>query len=169
MIVLLMNPLTASGEMDIADIGLGYLAAGLRREGIASHLCLRRVREEEFRALFARLRPDIVGIKVMTANVPETVRTVGIIRQLAPVPIVIGGPHVTGDPAGAFRHIGPDFAIQGEGDLAFPRLVSLLARKAPVAEIATLPACCSCGRAGSRSTPRSRSRISTPSPSPRGT
>jgi len=137
--VLLMNPLSRSRELEFAGIGLGYLAAGLRQAGHQPDLLLRQLDNAGFAEYLARLRPELIGIKILTSNLRDAAATVRLIRGLGPRLVVVGGPHATGDPLRVLDQTGADFAIRGEADRSFPRLVSLLGRGAPAAEIETIP------------------------------
>lgn len=137
--LLLMNPITTSKELEFCDIGLGYLASGLRQAGHDVKLLLRSVGEEEFRHLLARERPDILGLKVLTSNVYEAIRTVKLVRAATNSLIVIGGPHVSGDPSRVLDYISADYGLQGEADRSFPAFVSLLEAGSPVQKIERLP------------------------------
>lgn len=137
--VLLMNPLSTSRELELCDIGLGYLASGLRQAGHQVELLLHSMREDEFRCFLAQKKPDVLGLKVFTSNVHEAVRTVELMRALTDSPIVLGGPHVSGDPSAVLNYIPADYGFQGEADCSFPEFVSLLAVKAPPQQLESLP------------------------------
>jgi len=125
--IILLNPLSSSRETEFCDIGLGYLAAGLRDHGHHVRLLLKLMREDSLGKILREERPDLVGIKVLSANLGETRHTVEVIRSSCGSTIVVGGPHVTGDPLGAVSTTGADYGIAGEADLSFPRLAGLLA------------------------------------------
>ncbi len=124
--VLLMTPAYATGEAEFCDIGLGYLAAGLLRGGHEVRMSLAPLDEARLASLLAAEKPDLVGIKVLTTNAGAAARTVRTVRECSRAVTVIGGPHVTGDPAGALEGVPADYAISGEADLSFPKFSSLL-------------------------------------------
>ncbi|OGR42576.1 MAG: hypothetical protein A2X28_11285 [Elusimicrobia bacterium GWA2_56_46] len=124
--IILMKPLYTSREAEFCDIGLGYLASGLMRGGHDVKLFLRFRSEDEFRAVLAAEKPDMVGIKVLTVNVGAVAKTIKIVRENSKAVIVIGGPHVSGDPSGVLEYVPADYAMSSEADLAFVELARLL-------------------------------------------
>lgn len=74
-----------------------------------------------------RDKPQIVGFSCMTPRFPFVVRTAEICKLILPdVIIVVGGPHVTGCPAGVLRSLSIDYAIIGEGEEALGELMDKL-------------------------------------------
>ena len=128
--VLLMNPIHNPMEMECCDIGLGYLASGLLRSGHEVKLLLRSLCEDKFRDILISEKPDIVGIKVLTANVNAVVKTIKTIREAGSSIIAIGGPHVSGDPLGVLEYISADYALSSEADLSFVEFTNLMAKDA---------------------------------------
>ena len=124
--VVLTHPIGRSRELECCDIGLGYLAAGLEQAGHEPQLWLRALTPDRFRALLEQERPGVVGLKVFSTSVQETIETIALIRDTLDCVVVVGGPHVTGDAGRVLDYIAADYAIHGEGDRAFPQLVSLL-------------------------------------------
>ncbi len=124
--VLLLNPLTPSREMEFCDMGLGYLAAALRDSGHQPLLMLRALDKAAFHDLLRRERPDIIGIKILSSNVNDAIATVAAAREASDAAIVIGGPHVSGDPERVLDYVPADYAVQGEGDRALPALATAL-------------------------------------------
>jgi len=70
--------------------------------------------------------PDLVGISAVTPNFPEAQAMARQIRRHLDVPLVLGGPHITGLP----RSLPEPFSagVLGEGELTFQEIVSLLKR-----------------------------------------
>ena len=145
-----MNPLSSSRELEFADIGLGYLAAGLRLAGHTPDLLLRQLDKARFAEHLTLALPGVIGIKILTSNLGGAAATVRLIRSLGSFTIVVGGPHASGDPLRVLDQTGADFAFRGEADLSFPLFVSLLERGAPAAEIAAIPGLISRGPNGVR-------------------
>ena len=65
----------------------------------------------------------------------EVVRKTTVGRDGQPVPLVLGGPAVSILEGRALEVFGADYAVVGEGEEAFPQLVSALERHAPVDHI----------------------------------
>jgi len=119
--ILLMLPYDPDYNRDTPDLGLGYLAACLKKEGHHVDLALRvpllnsRVKLEE---LIREGDYDLFGIKVMSCSVVATRETTRLIRRINPhAVIVLGGPQVSGHPESIFKLI-PEagFAFHGEAE-----------------------------------------------------
>lgn len=122
--ILLKN--NESDELAFCDLGLGYLATPLRDAGHEVNLLLTPLSEESFTYLVKKFKPDVIGIKVLSSGVQNTARTIELIRRIHHCLIVIGGPHITGDPDGALELMPADYAFQGEADRSFPAFIQLL-------------------------------------------
>src|SRR5687767_11179688 len=90
--------------------------------------------------LMDRLRPDLVGLSVMTFQRGTARRLIALIRSLKPdVRIIVGGydpslaPEAWIDPA-----LGVDAIVRGEGDVTFRELVRAYEQRAPLSTIAGL-------------------------------
>src|SRR5919106_528324 len=75
--------------------------------------------------LVGELRPDLVGLSVMTFQRGTARRLIGLVRALRPdARIVVGGYDPSLAPE-AYMHpaLGVDFIVRGEGDLTFRDLI----------------------------------------------
>lgn len=70
-------------------------------------------------------KADLVGISTITPTAPEAYNLIRRIKDIADVPVVMGGPHVTFLPEEAVRQ-GADFVVRGEGEETFLELVRYL-------------------------------------------
>ncbi|MBN1345693.1 MAG: B12-binding domain-containing radical SAM protein [Phycisphaerae bacterium] len=68
---------------------------------------------------------DIVGIGSISSTIVEAYQLADSLRKTGTV-VVMGGPHVTFEPAEALEHC--DYVVVGEGDASFPALVDALAQ-----------------------------------------
>lgn len=125
--IVLTHPIHTSKELEFSDIGLGYLASSLTQAGHSVTLNLHSTDERGLRHLLQE-KTDILGIKVLTSTVYEARQTVELARAVSNSHIVIGGPHVSGDPLGALNYTQAEYGFQGEADRSFPQFVSLLAQ-----------------------------------------
>ena len=75
---------------------------------------------------------DIVGIGSLTNTVVEAYRLADTCKA-AGATVVMGGPHATFNPEEALGHC--DYVVRGEGEVAFPALVTALANGGPVENI----------------------------------
>ncbi len=66
----------------------------------------------------------VLGLSVMTCQVPEARRLIGQLRSEfgSRIKIVTGGPHVTARPE-EMLHAGADIAVRGEGEVSFPGIL----------------------------------------------
>ena len=98
--VLLTRPQQTLLNYRVPDLGLGYLATGLRRMGHTPVLHVPDARGWKAERALAAIRSGsigVVGMKVMTADLGACRNLHGAILQEFPhLPIVLGGPHVCG-------------------------------------------------------------------------
>lgn len=109
-------------------LGLGYIASFLQREGhiveiIDTNLGLSHTQTID---RIDRMKPDLIGISVMTSTFFETKRLVSEIKQRVSTPIVLGGVHVTALPEYCIQETSADFCVYGEGELTMSELISSL-------------------------------------------
>jgi radical SAM superfamily enzyme YgiQ (UPF0313 family) len=100
-------------------------------------LAQRRVRQT-IEHLVEDIRPDVVGLSVMTFQRSTARRIIALIRSLRPdVRVVVGGydpslaPEEWTDPA-----IGVDVIVRGEGDVTFRELIRALDEQRPLSTVA---------------------------------
>jgi len=129
--ILLMMPFDRDYKWSGPDLGLGYLAAALRQEKHSVALLLQPNQFESSAALrdhLVRGAYDLVGIKTFSSQLTPTRQTISLIRDALPeARIVIGGPHVSGDPAHAFDYFpDADYGVQSEAEVGLPSLARCL-------------------------------------------
>lgn len=123
-------------------IGLSYIATATRRAGHEVRfldLLTARDPTAALRAALHEFRPEAVGISVrnidnvvhqrLRAHLGELARFIAEIRRVSGrnVPIVLGGPAISILGGAALRHVDADYAVRGEGEIAFPALLAALA------------------------------------------
>jgi len=133
--VLLMLPLRNEAGNDffyVPDLGLGYLASGLREhfgERVEVQLLIKdlRLSDEQFVEYLHKHSFDFVGIKLFSDAIDNISRTVNLIRNFLPeVRLIAGGPHVNAVPRHALDVFKFDFAIYGEGEESLPKLIDCI-------------------------------------------
>jgi radical SAM superfamily enzyme YgiQ (UPF0313 family) len=134
MSVLLLAPPQAHSDVEALamraiaqpSLGLGYLAATLEADGIATRIVDLNI--EPLEAVPEGTR--VIGLTCYTSNLTRMIRTAFDARRLAPAArIVAGGVHATYD---AERLLGTglvDYVVTGEGEVAFAHLCRLLLRR----------------------------------------
>jgi radical SAM superfamily enzyme YgiQ (UPF0313 family) len=117
------------------SLGLGYIAAALRDEGIAVSLLDLDVEKEPEQALrhaCARLKPPMVGFSATTLIWPTIAKMAGIVRDALPGSFLLcGGPHFTlyAEESLAASHF--DAAVAGEGERTAAALAAAFLRHEP--------------------------------------
>lgn len=125
--VLLTHPINRNPMLISDDLGLGYIASGLRQAGIEVKLELRAIKEDEFIKELKNYRPDIVGIKTFCTSTRAVNRTIDLIRSVLPgIHCVIGGPQVNAMPELILKYVKADAAFHGDSERSFPRYVIAL-------------------------------------------
>lgn len=130
--VLLVTPVNPATYQSIPDLGLGYLAAWLRRAGHSVEIvdCVhRRWDHARLLAHVQRTRPDGVGFKAFYTDIASVEESCRRIKAADPrIVTVVGGPHpscVSGEEA--LRTFPTcDYAFRGEAEVGLPRLVDAL-------------------------------------------
>ncbi|MCX7974697.1 MAG: B12-binding domain-containing radical SAM protein [Candidatus Aminicenantes bacterium] len=74
------------------------------------------------------LSSDLIGLSSITATSPRAYYLIEKIKKKGPIPVVIGGPHVTFLPEEALMK-GADFVVRGEGETNFLDLVRAILEK----------------------------------------
>jgi anaerobic magnesium-protoporphyrin IX monomethyl ester cyclase len=104
-------------------LGLAYLAAVSQRRGDEVRVYDADVEEQPLQDLLAEFHPDLVGITANTPQVKQAWRTAAAIKEVADVPIVLGGPHVSVESEDldfeSLRQPGVDMIVRGEGEDAW--------------------------------------------------
>ncbi len=118
-------------------LGLAYIAAVLEKEShnveiIDRDLSLRKngldFDKTDLDTLehIRSFNSEIVGISVTTPNMPDVIHISNLIKQYFPnIAVVVGGPHVSGEPLLTLKEAGSvDVAVGGEGELTMLELAS---------------------------------------------
>ena len=93
--------------------------------------------QEPLGEALASVKPDLVGITCMFTMTHDSLKRVCAYTAQTGVPVVIGGVHVSNDVDRILDDIPTaDIAIVREGDVAFPRLIEVIAGRVPVEMLA---------------------------------
>lgn len=116
---------------DFPHVGLAYLAAALRGEGIPVSVVdgkLERVAPDEVVARLAALRPRLVGLTSMTHEIVHVAGFAAAVKAVLPgTTVVVGGVHATALPTETLRDFPAfDAAVFGEGERTLPELARAL-------------------------------------------
>jgi len=131
---------TAPVTMRMPNGALASLAGNVdpgHRVAIADLILAQRTVRATIERLIAELRPDLVGLSVMTFQRRTARRIIALIRSLDPrIRIVVGGydptlaPDEWMDP-----DLGVDVIVRGEGDITFRELVRAIANGDPLSQV----------------------------------
>jgi radical SAM superfamily enzyme YgiQ (UPF0313 family) len=121
-------------------IGLAYVATATRRAGhevAFLDLVASRAPLDDLRARVAGFGPDVVGLSIRNIDnvvrqrpawhLADAGRMAAAVREASDARIVLGGPAVSILGPAILAHVDADFAVIGEGEQVFPRLLEALA------------------------------------------
>ncbi len=131
--LLLIRPVADATMIDIVgpDLGLGLLLAKAKREGWDAKLLDCHgfgVSQDDVEEECKAFRPDVVGFKAYTHDVPSINESIERVRRAAPGALVmVGGPLPSAlGSAAAEWFMDADFLMKGEADRSFPMLLRIL-------------------------------------------
>lgn len=107
-------------------LGLGYLAAVLRKEEIEAKIidCTVSPSQNDLIRLVTKEKPDIVGISATTPSFESAKIVSRNIKRVSPKTlIVLGGAHVSAIPDEALLEESFDLGVLGEGEITFLEIV----------------------------------------------
>ena len=120
-------------------IGLSYVATASRRAGHDVRfvdLMMSRDPRADLKTALREFQPDVVGFSIrnidniVAQNIAwhftEMREFIALVREHSPARIVLGGPAASILGAGVLTNLDADFAIIGEGEIAFPQLLAAM-------------------------------------------
>lgn len=132
----------------VPPIGLSYVATATSNAGHEVKfldLMISRNPDREMAAALTGFKPDVVGISVrnidnvvpqrLSWHLGEIEALIKTVRQIRPVPVVLGGPAISILRAEALERFSADFAIAGEGEISFPKLLAAIGKGSGFDEI----------------------------------
>ena len=137
--VLLVYSNQARDLLPVPPIGLSYVASATRAAGHEVRFLDLLPRGDARHTLAEALQafdPAVVGISIrnidnvihqrLTHHLGDLRRLVGLVRERSRATIVLGGPAISILGPRALEHLDADFAVVGEGEVAFPALLAAL-------------------------------------------
>ncbi len=104
-------------------LGLAYLGAVSQERGDTVRVYDADVEDQPLREFVAEFKPDVVGITANTPQVKQAWRTAAMVKEVADVPVVLGGPHVSVVSEEldfeSLRKPDVDVVVRGEGEGAW--------------------------------------------------
>jgi radical SAM superfamily enzyme YgiQ (UPF0313 family) len=120
-------------------LGVYYLASYLRRSGHSVTVIdgeAQGMSAHEIGLKSVEFKPDIVGISSTTVAFHRALEMAKESKSLMPkIPIVIGGPHVTAVVNDVLSHPEIDFAVLGEGEITFTKLVDVIENQGDITSV----------------------------------
>ncbi len=111
-------------------LGLAYLAAVSLQRGDEVRAYDADVEEQPLREFVAEFRPDLVGITANTPQVKQAWRTAAAIKEVADIPVVLGGPHVSVESEAldfeSLQQPAVNLVVRGEGEDAWIEICTKL-------------------------------------------
>ena len=111
-------------------LGLAYLAAVSLQRGDEVRVYDADVEHQPVREFLAEFRPDMVGITANTPQVKQAWRTAAAIKEVADLPVVLGGPHVSVESEDldfeSLRQPGVNLIVRGEGEATWLEILARL-------------------------------------------
>lgn len=95
---------------------------------------------DEIKAKIRNIEPDIIGISAMTHFLVDVVQLARISKKLFPHSnVIVGGPHATIYPVSIVKNRYIDYAIRGEGEVCFTKLVNAICDNQTEEHISKIP------------------------------
>lgn len=125
-------------------LGLLYIATYLKKftdyEAGILDCFAKRLGFEEIKAELSNIRPRILGISAMTHFWVDVLEIARIAKELLPhIKIIVGGPHATIYPVSTVKNKYIDYAVCGEAEICFSKLVGAIFNDRPEDEISKIP------------------------------
>ncbi len=126
----LVNHLSREAAQETAPcyppIGLAYIAAALRRNGVQVRIIdakSLRMTQEEISKEVEKEKPDIAGVSVLTHQMKSSIDTCETIKKVSPTTkIVVGGPHIHPMHREVAKNGFIDFCVRGEGEITMVKI-----------------------------------------------
>jgi radical SAM superfamily enzyme YgiQ (UPF0313 family) len=127
---LLIKPRDSYSYAVIPNLGLGYLAASLRKHGFQAEILdcnKKQLNPKEFESYLKENDFHLIGFQVYTNSLMSAKQMIEMVKAASPTSIInIGGPHPSGDPEHVLNFFPQaDCAIVGEGEEAIVELMKL--------------------------------------------
>jgi len=122
--VLLINPKTNLPiETRISPcLGLAYLGAVSEQQGHTVRIYDGDVEDISLEKVLRDFKPDLVGITANTIQIKSAWRDAALVKAVAGIPVVLGGPHPTVLPAESAQRAEVDIVVRGEGEATWEEL-----------------------------------------------
>jgi len=122
--VLLINPKTnlPIETRTSPSLGLAYLGAVSEQQGHTVRIYDGDVENISLEKVLRDFAPDLVGITANTIQIKSAWRDAALVKSVADIPVVLGGPHPTVLPAESAERQEVDIVVRGEGEATWEEL-----------------------------------------------
>jgi anaerobic magnesium-protoporphyrin IX monomethyl ester cyclase len=122
--VLLINPKTnlPIETRTSPSLSLAYLGAVSERQGHTVRVYDGDVEHISLEKVLRDSAPDLVGITANTIQIKSAWRDAAVVKSMADIPVVLGGPHPTVLPAESVEQPEVDIVVRGEGEAIWEEL-----------------------------------------------
>lgn len=114
-------------------MGLMYVASTLRLAGHEPRILDCASNPDDFDAparIASEWQPDCIGLSIIVSELEQASGIIKSLRIRTPeIPIVLGGPWPSSNPADALTMLQADYVVSGEGELTFPKLVDAIVQR----------------------------------------
>jgi anaerobic magnesium-protoporphyrin IX monomethyl ester cyclase len=104
------------------SLGLAYLGAVSERQGHTVRVYDGDVEHISLEKVLRDFAPDLVGITANTIQIKSAWRDAAVVKSVADIPVVLGGPHPTILPAESAERPEVDIVVRGEGEATWEEL-----------------------------------------------
>ncbi len=118
-------------ETSAPGVGLGYIAAFLRKNGYQVKLIDMLLDNfEQAREKIKKEKPDVVGITCLSEGRKNAFKLAQVVKTINPkIKVIMGGHHVTAMPEQVLKNFPVDFIVRGEGEITTLELIRALENK----------------------------------------
>jgi anaerobic magnesium-protoporphyrin IX monomethyl ester cyclase len=122
--VLLINPKTnlPIETRTSPSLGLAYLGAVSERQGHTVRIYDGDVEDSSLEKVLRCFAPALVGITANTIQIKSAWQDAALVKSVADIPVVLGGPHPTVLPAESAERPEVDIVARGEGEMTWEEL-----------------------------------------------
>jgi anaerobic magnesium-protoporphyrin IX monomethyl ester cyclase len=122
--ILLINPKTnlPIETRTSPSLGLAYLGAVSEQQGHTVRIYDGDVEDISLEKVLRDFAPDLVGITANTIQIKSAWRDAALVKSIADIPVVLGGPHPTVLPAESAERPAVDIVVRGEGEVVWEEL-----------------------------------------------
>lgn len=134
--ILLLHPYIRESLTVMPPLGLGYMAASLKRAGHHVEIfdCTKEnIPPSRLGKIIRKFEPEIVGITAFSKSLTDVRDALAEVKKINPqIKTIVGGPHISGVPIPSLKWMADaDFGMAGEGEVGIVQLAQELSKTSP--------------------------------------